>query len=64
MYLALFYKANEAIRYLEFCINRLDSEDRDVHNNLLTLYLAHMPEKLLEYVKQRKVCYLVDCTRR
>ena len=48
-------KADEAIRYLEFCVNRLDSEDTSVHNKLLTLYLTHAPEKLLDYVKQRKV---------
>lgn len=47
-------QANEAIRYLEYCINRLDSEDQSLHNNLLTLYLQHKPEKLLEYVKLRK----------
>lgn len=47
-------QGNEAIRYLEYCINRLDSQDQSLHNNLLTLYLQHKPEKLLEYVKSRK----------
>jgi hypothetical protein len=47
-------KANEAIRYLEYCINRLDSKEQSIHNNLLTLYLKNKPDKLLEYVKLRK----------
>lgn len=51
----IFIQANEGIRYLEYCINRLDSLDKSIHNNLLTLYLQHKPEKLLEYVKHRKV---------
>jgi hypothetical protein len=49
-------QANEAIRYLEFCVgNRMNSEDQSVHDNLLTLYLQHKPDRLLEYVKDRKV---------
>jgi hypothetical protein len=48
-------QVNESIRYLEFCVDRLESEDQSVHDNLLTLYMQHRPEKLLEYVKKRKV---------
>ena len=48
-------QANEAIRYLEYCIDRLDSQEQSVHNNLLTLYLHQKPEKLLDYVKHRNV---------
>jgi hypothetical protein len=43
----------EAIRYLEYCIDRLGCTDQSVHNNLLILYLQEKPEKLLEYVKLR-----------
>lgn len=42
------------MRFLEYCINRFNSEDQSIHNSLLSLYLQHSPEKLLEYVKQRK----------
>ena len=42
------------MRYLEFCVNKLNSEDASVHNNLLILYLKHKPSRLLEYVKGRK----------
>ncbi len=52
-------QATEAIRYLEFCVNTLNSEDQSVHDNLLTLYLQHKPDRLLEYVKDRKVtCFI------
>ena len=51
-------KANEAIRYLEYCIETLNSQDQSVHNNLLTLYLQQKPEKLLEYVKSRNVSFI------
>lgn len=47
-------KANEAMRYLEYCIDKFNSEDQSVHNTLLSLYLKHKPENLLEYVKFRK----------
>lgn len=42
------------MRYLEFCINKLNSEDQSVHNNLLILYLKHSPQRLLDYVKARQ----------
>jgi hypothetical protein len=42
------------MRYLEYCVNKLNSEDPSVHNNLLILYLKHAPSRLLEYVKTRK----------
>ena len=42
------------MRYLEYCVNKLSSEDTSVHNNLLILYLKHAPNRLLEYVKTRK----------
>lgn len=48
------YKANEAMRFLEHCVNRFNSEDQSIHNSLLSLYLQHSPEKLLTYVKARK----------
>jgi hypothetical protein len=47
-------QVNEAIRYLEYCVDKLNSEDQSVHNNLLILYLRYRPSKLLEYVKERK----------
>jgi vacuolar protein sorting-associated protein 18 len=48
-------QANEAMRYIEYFINRFNSEDQSLHNNLLSLYLQNEPKKLLEYVKLRKV---------
>lgn len=54
MFLFFKTKVNEAIRYLEYCVNKLNSEDQSVHNNLLILYLRYKPIKLLEYVKSRK----------
>jgi len=47
-------QSSEAMRYLEHCVNRLGSEEQSIHNSLLSLYLQHRPEKLLEYVKERK----------
>lgn len=47
-------QANEAMRFLEHCVNRFNSEDQSIHNSLLSLYLQHSPGKLLDYVKQRK----------
>jgi hypothetical protein len=48
-------QVTEAISYLEFCVNRLNSVDQSVHDNLLALYMQHKPGSLLEYVKKRTV---------
>ncbi len=40
----------EAIRYLEYCVNSLDNKDPPVHNYLLSLYIKHQEEKVLDYL--------------
>lgn len=40
----------EAIRYLEFCVNKLGNHDEAIHNYLLALYARLEPEKLMKYL--------------
>lgn len=40
----------EAIRYLEFCVNKLGNHDEAIHNYLLALYARLEPEKLMRYL--------------
>jgi hypothetical protein len=46
-------QANEAIRYLEFCINKLDLKDIAIHNYLISLYIKYKPDKLLNYIQRQ-----------
>lgn len=42
------------MRYLEYCVNKLNTEETAVHTTLLVMYLKHAPARLLDYVKARK----------
>jgi hypothetical protein len=46
---------NQAIRYLEYCVNRLGNTDMAIHNYLLALYArsdnANSNERLLAFLK-------------
>jgi hypothetical protein len=42
----------EAIRYLEFCVNKLESRDPPVHNYLLSLYIKHLPKAVWPYLEK------------
>uniref|UniRef100_A0AAY4AWJ0 Vacuolar protein sorting-associated protein 18 homolog n=1 Tax=Denticeps clupeoides TaxID=299321 RepID=A0AAY4AWJ0_9TELE len=42
---------SEAIRYMEFCINRLEVKEEAIHNYLLSLYAKYEPDSLLAYLK-------------
>lgn len=56
-------QTKEAIRYLEFCIDRLGNRDQAIHNYLLSLYIEQEDdESLLRYLLQQgqdseEVCY-------
>ncbi|MCL4138305.1 UNVERIFIED_CONTAM: hypothetical protein GTU68_023931 [Idotea baltica] len=41
----------EVLRYIEFCVDRLEVRDQVIHNFLVTLYCAENSEKLLSYLK-------------
>ena len=44
-------QTEQAIRYLEFCIERLDNRDPAIHNYLLSLYIEQADdEALLRYL--------------
>lgn len=45
------YQCIEVIKYLEFCIDRLKSQEKAIHNLLLSLYAKYNPQKLMEYLK-------------
>ena len=40
----------QAIRYLEFCVKKLGSKERAIHNYLLSLYIKHQKENVLKYI--------------
>ena len=42
--------ARQSVRYLEFAVTKLGSRDQSVHNLLLSLYIRHSPEKVLDYL--------------
>ena len=47
-------QTKEAIRYLEFCIDRLGNRDQAIHNYLLSLYIEQEDdESLLRYLLQQ-----------
>ncbi|XP_049801385.1 vacuolar protein sorting-associated protein 18 homolog isoform X1 [Schistocerca nitens] len=55
-------QANEAIRYLEFCVNTLHCQQQAIHNYLLSLYARMKPDKLMHYLASQgqepsMVCY-------
>lgn len=45
------YQCTEVMKYLEFCIDRLKSQEKAIHNLLLSLYAKYNPQKLMEYLK-------------
>jgi len=46
-------QGNEAIKYLEFCIQNLDNKDQAIHNYLLSLYARLNPEMLMTYLQMQ-----------
>lgn len=42
--------SNETIRYLEFCVHSLGSNERSIHNLLLSLYANIKSDKLMQYL--------------
>ncbi|XP_070796134.1 vacuolar protein sorting-associated protein 18 homolog [Pituophis catenifer annectens] len=42
---------NEAIRYMEFCVNELEETQEAIHNYLLSLYALCRPDSLLSYLE-------------
>lgn len=48
--LFFFLQGNEAIKYLEFCIEQLDNKDQAIHNYLLSLYAKLKPDQLMTYL--------------
>lgn len=55
-------QANEVIRYLEFCVERMSCLQPAIHNYLLSLYARLKPDKLMRYLavqgqESSSVCY-------
>ncbi|XP_061405705.1 vacuolar protein sorting-associated protein 18 homolog [Lethenteron reissneri] len=46
-------QVNQAICYLEFCVNQLHVEDQAIHNYLLSLYAQHAPHQLITYLESQ-----------
>jgi hypothetical protein len=46
-------QANEAIRYLEFCIDKDFAKEVAIHNYLISLYVKYKPDELLNYIKRQ-----------
>lgn len=44
-------QGNEAIRYLEMCVQKLDNQEPAIHNFLLSLYAKLKPEDLMTYLQ-------------
>jgi hypothetical protein len=42
--------AKEVMKYLEFCIEKLNNSDKAIHNFLLSLYAKHDKDKLMQYL--------------
>ncbi|XP_045595871.2 vacuolar protein sorting-associated protein 18 homolog [Procambarus clarkii] len=42
---------SDILRYLEYCVDKLEVTDEVLHNFLITLYATEAPEKLLPYFK-------------
>ncbi len=49
-FLSIILQGNEAIRYLEFCVQMLNNTDQAIHNYLLSLYGKLQPDHLLTYL--------------
>ncbi|XP_043212479.1 vacuolar protein sorting-associated protein 18 homolog [Amphibalanus amphitrite] len=43
-------QGQQILRYLEFCVNTLESTDNVAHNYLVTLYTRYRPDKLMAYL--------------
>ena len=43
-------QGQQILRYLEFCVNTLESTDSVAHNYLVTLYVRYRPDKLMAYL--------------
>lgn len=43
--------STEVLKYVEFCVDKLDNKDKVIHNFLITLYCTESSEKLLNYLK-------------
>ena len=57
----VYLQGNEAIRYLEFCVQVLGIKDQAIHNYLLALYAKIQPEQLLKYLDlQGTVCIITN----
>ena len=57
-------QSNEAIRYLEYCVQMLDVSDQAIHNYLLSLYAQMQPQNLMKYLEfqgQVGAQYLSTC---
>ncbi|XP_055957598.1 vacuolar protein sorting-associated protein 18 homolog [Patella vulgata] len=55
-------QGNEAIRYLEFCVQQLDNKDTAIHNYLVSLYAKIQPANLMIYLEMQgensdNICY-------
>ncbi|XP_055900557.1 vacuolar protein sorting-associated protein 18 homolog isoform X1 [Biomphalaria glabrata] len=55
-------QGSEAIKYLEFCIQKLEHKDQAIHNFLLSLYAKLQPQDLMRYLQQQgedpeTICY-------
>ncbi|KAL5007275.1 hypothetical protein ScPMuIL_016081 [Solemya velum] len=55
-------QGNEAIRYLEFCVQSMDNKDQAIHNYLLSLYAKLQPDQLMTYLNLQgqdpdEICY-------
>ncbi|KAK6183831.1 hypothetical protein SNE40_002395 [Patella caerulea] len=55
-------QGNEAIRYLEFCVQQLDNKDTAIHNYLVSLYAKIQPTNLMIYLEMQgensdNICY-------
>ena len=58
-------QGNEAIRYLEFCIQKLHVKDQAIHNYLLSLYAKLKSDSLMKYLHmqgQVVICFYFPLT--
>ncbi|GFR83888.1 vacuolar protein sorting-associated protein 18 homolog [Elysia marginata] len=44
-------QGNEAIKYLEFCVQKMENKDPAIHNYLLSLYAKLQPQNLMTYLQ-------------
>lgn len=55
-------QGNEAIRYLEYCVEDLENKEKAIHNYLLSLYAILRPDRLTQYLDIQgtdpdQICY-------